>query len=226
MKEIKKCADCKNVGEDLCHYLRKHLDEKLELCETAFSSIEIQSLTKITALLAEGNWDKQAFWLQSGYGRYFGVRANEYGREIEVTVDFCKPRKIIFVREYFLTGMAIKCDLQLTAGSVIIPFHIADFDHLQLDGAEVAVFANKIMALEKSENLRRISMMKMKPRERYKEFLRIFGVEIERSFAVKDIADYLGMQPSYLSRLRAEYLKNKTGLIKYLQTVFFITQFI
>lgn len=221
MNETKKCANCKNAGKDLCNYLHRHLDEKLELCEMLLSTVEVQGLSDITTILEDEKLCKHVFWLQSGYGRYFGVRTNEYGRKIEITVDFCKPGKILFVRDYFLTGQDIKCDLELAAGTVIIPFKMSDIDHLHLDKAEVAV-----LGLEKSENLRRMCMMKMKPRERYQEFLSIFGVEIEQYFAVKDIANYLGMQPSYLSRIRAEYLKNKTGLIKYLQTVFFITAFI
>lgn len=211
-KENDKCTTCENAVKDFCCYMRANLDEKFAGCETVFPSFEVRTLSKVTAILKDPKAYNHVFWLQSGYGRYFALTTNEEGATIEVTADFCKAGELHIIKDCFLNGQTIKCKLQLAPGTVIIPFQKKYFDDLKLNGSEIAVIANKIIGLEKSQNLKRIWMIKMKPRDRYQEFLRLFGSQIEQCFAVKDIANYLGMQPSFLSRLRAECLKNKAHL--------------
>lgn len=217
--------NCKNAVKNLCNYLHESLDRS-EFCETVLPLLEVQRFEKMTAVLEESLAPNHAFWLQSGHARYFIVNTNSEGEKKEVTVEFCEPGKILFVRDCFLDGQMKKCTLQFAAGTVIIPLKKAHFVNLKWDVSEFASFAFKMMTSIESEKFKRTIMMKMKPRDKYKECLRIFGVDIELSFAAKHIASYLGMQPSYLSRLRAESLKNKIEVRKYLQIVFFIMGFI
>ncbi|WP_316818920.1 hypothetical protein [Pedobacter nyackensis] len=218
--------NCKRGGENLLTYLCRHLGEESKLCEMETPLLEAQTLKKKHTFVKEGELNKNVFWLQSGYGRYFKVKTNEDGVEVEDTIDFCKPGKILFVRECVFLDLPGVFDLQLAAGTVIVPFQKEYFDALELDEAKMIKLINKILARDRPEGMKRMCMLKLRPRERYREFLKFFGNEIEQYFAIKHIASFLGMQPSYLSRLRGEYAKKKSEAKKYLQTVFFIMEFI
>lgn len=226
MKEKKNCLNCKKNVCALLSYLSEDLDETYDLCKTICPLLEVQRLDKTTAFAGESVSSKQAFWLQSGYGRYFGIVTNDEGLKEEITIDFCLPGKIFFVKAFIFNEQLIKCNLQFVAGTVIIPIQKKHLVALKPNGLEVAAMAEKLIALERVDSWKRTTILKIKPRERYKAFLRFYSEDITQCFSVKDIANFLGMQPSYLSRLRAEYIRKKTEVINYLQTVFFIVEFV
>ncbi|MFA4869171.1 MAG: hypothetical protein WC623_13275 [Pedobacter sp.] len=60
----------------------------------------------------------------------------------------------------------------------------------------------------------------------YREPLTLFVEDDKQYFAAKHIANSLGLQPSYLSWLRGGFRMKKSGLTKYLQTVFITLHFI
>lgn len=220
MKQTKKCMNCKKNEEGLLTYMCRNLGHELKFCEMDVPLPEAQTLDKATTIVMEGDEiNKNIFWLQSGYARYLKVWINDEGIREEDTVDFCRPGKLLFIRECAF-------DLQLAAKTVIIPFPQNYQDALKLDESKVGKLTSKILAKDRPEGLMRMMILKMKPRERYMEFLKFFGVDIEQYFAIKHIASFLGMRPSYLSRLRGEFHKKKTGGKKYLQTVFFIMEFV
>ncbi|WEK20974.1 MAG: hypothetical protein P0Y49_07460 [Candidatus Pedobacter colombiensis] len=196
--------------DNLLTYLRGYLDYTSEFCTTLLPMLEIRILEKMTMFGVEGDGCTDVFWLQSGYGRYFINTTDEEGLPVEETIDFCKPGKILVISECLFNGEIRNFNLQLASGAVVIPLPKKCFESLKLNALEVEELANKIIALDKQDTFVEMKMRKMKPRERYQEFLRIFGVEIEQYFAVKHIASYLGMQPSYLSRLRGENFKKKS----------------
>lgn len=218
--------NCKKNEEGLLTYLCRHLDDKSKFCETGLPIPGMQTLDKTTTIVKEGEMNKNAFWLQSGYGRYFEVITNKEGIKEEITVDFCKPGKMLFVRECIFFDSPSIFYLQVAAKAVVIPFQQMYFDALKSEGSKVEKLTSRILAKDKPESLMRMIILKMKPRERYSEFLKFYGLDIEQYFAVKHIASFLGMRPSYLSRLRGDYIKKKTGGKKYLQIVFFILEFV
>lgn len=215
----------KKTERDFLAYLHSHLDDSAEFYSLISRTLNIRKLNKNEVIFKEGEVCKEAFWLQSGYGRYFQITVDEDGFTREETKEFCKPGKIVFGRGFF-DETPSPFNFELAAGAVIVPFTKACYEFLKMKEPEVATIATKILDLEATDGINNKNMMKMKPRERYREFLGVFGIDIQQHFAVKHIANNLGLQPSYLSRLRGEYHKKKTGLIKYLQTVFFILHFI
>lgn len=195
------------VINDFLNYLRSFLDYSDAFYTTILPRLEVHTLEKMTMLVAEGGIYTDGFWLQAGYGRYFTNKTDEEGLPYEITADFCKPGKIMVVPECLFNGSTSNFNLQLARGSIVIPLPNEHFESLKLNAPEVEELGNKILALDNQGCLEKMKMLKMKPREKYREFLRIFGVEIEQYFAVKHVANYLGMRPSFLSRLRGENFK-------------------
>jgi CRP-like cAMP-binding protein len=226
MKNNKKCLKSKNAVNDLLAYLSSHLGGTIEFDESIFSILEVQTLVKNKTIAREGEIYLHSFWLHEGYGRFFKLEKNREGITEEVTIDFCRPGEMIFVKEIFKNESCKEFHFQLASGTVIIPFEEDCANALNLTELEAARLIAKIMALDRPEFFRRLYLMQLNPRERYSKFLKYFGAGIEQYFLVKQVAGFLKMRPSYLSRLRGEALKKKADVIMYLQIVFFMVEFI
>ena len=204
MKETKICLNCKQAERDFLAYLRNHEDFKSGFFEVISAMFSVRTSRSAEVVVNEGEVCNEAFWLQLGYARCYTVITDHEGTRHEKTVDFCKAGEIQTIRKSFINGSPSEFGFQLAAGAVIIPFTRRCFTHLQEKWPEAAVLANKILA---PDGIEKANMMRLKPRDRYREFLKLFGADIEQYFAVKHIASYLGMQPAYLSRLRGENVK-------------------
>lgn len=225
MNSNENCMNCKNAKKDLFAYLHKYLKYNSGFYNLVFPMLEVRKLKKKEVILKEGEVCKQIFWLQSGSGRYFRRATDENGFEYEETIDFCKPGKIVFMGESFFSEEPSKISFELSAEAVIIPFSKECYEYMSLKRREVLKIINRILASKSEYEMTKNYYLKLKPRNRYQEFLAVFGVEIEQGFKIKQIAVHLALRPSFLSRLRGEYGRKKNGLTKYLQTVFLILQF-
>jgi hypothetical protein len=190
--------------KNLVTYLGQHLTLSNTFYDTIAPMLGGNAIESIFCVVKAGRICTVAYWIDQGYSRSFQLVKDEEDLWKDVTIDFCGPKKIMLVSDGFFNNQVSKYHVEIVKGSVIVPFSRECFDVLKLTAPEAEALANNILALEKSESLEKIEMMKMKPRDRYHEFLRIFGNEIVHFFAVKHVASYLGMQPSYLSRLRSE----------------------
>ncbi|TCC88452.1 cyclic nucleotide-binding domain-containing protein [Pedobacter hiemivivus] len=192
------------IINDFFNYLRSFLDLSDAFYSMVLPMLEVETLKKMTMVDAEGSICAEGFWLQSGYGRYYTNKVDKEGLPYEETADFCKPGKVEMI------PVNSDLNLQLARGAIIILLPKEYFECLKLNAPEVEELGKKIFDLEKQGFLEKMKIGKMKPRERYQEFLSFFGVEIEQYFAVKHIASFLAMQPSFLSRLRGENFKRQT----------------
>lgn len=226
MKKDKKCLNSENAVNDLLAYVNNHLGLGIEQEERLYSQLEVLVLKKKKMVAQKGEIYSDSFWLQCGYGRFFKLVTNCEGITEEVTIDFFRPGKIMFVKEVFSNESAKEFHFELASGAVIIPLSEGCSNALHLTELEAAKLSAKVMALDRSESLRRMNFLQLNPRERYTKFLKYFGVGIEQYFLVKQIACVLKMRPSYLSRLRGELLRKGTEALMYLQTVFFISEFV
>lgn len=226
MKNNKKCLKSKNAVKDLLAYLSSHLGGTIEFDVARISTLEVQTLVKNKIIAQEGKIYLNSFWLQKGYGRFFKLEKNSEGITEEVTIDFCRPGEMIFVNEIFKNESCKEFHFELASGAVIIPLEEDCSVALNLSELESAILIAKVMALDRPEFFRRMYLLQLDPRARYNKFLKYFGVGIEQYFLVKQIAGFLKMQPSYLSRLRGEVFKKKADIIMYLQIVFFMAEFI
>jgi hypothetical protein len=217
MSKEKFCLNCVSRHDDervhqlavanLLNYLSNHLDLSSQFYITISPMLEARTLNKTQTFVRKGEICTTAFWIESGYCRCFiNVKDNE-GLPKEETIDFCRFNKIMVIPECFFNNLPCNYAMEIAQGAVIVPFSRDCFNVLKMSAPEAEALANKILSLEKPESLEKSGMFKMKPRARYDEFLRIFGPEIEQYFPVKHNASYLGMQPSYLSRLRSEKTK-------------------
>lgn len=222
----KNCLESKNAVNGLFSYLSSHLEGRTEFDESLFSTLEVRTLAKKEIIATDGKVSLNSFWLQKGYGRFFKLRKNSEGITEEVTIDFCKPGKILFIKDIFSNEASKEFHFQLPEGAVIIPLEEGYPEAFNLTELEAVRLIVKIMASERPEYFRRMELMHLRPRERYINFLKYFGVGIELDVLVKQVACFLKMRPSYLSRIRGELSKNNPNAIRYLQTVFFMTAFI
>lgn len=207
MKYKKKCSNSKNAVKDFRAYLTTHLGLETEFNNTSFSKFEVQALTKKKIIAKDGNVYLNSFWLQKGYGRFFKLEINKEGVAEEVTIDFCVPGEMIFVKGIFENESFKDFHFELASGSVIILLEEDYPDTLNLSELEAAKLMVKVMALNLCEQLKRKSLLKRTPKERYKMFLNHFGPHAEHYLLIKQIACYLRLQPSHLSRIRRELLK-------------------
>lgn len=199
----------KAVKGNFLKYLQSYHNYSPEL-EAAILGLSVRTLEKVERIVNRGEICRAAIWLHAGYGRWFDECVDEDGIPQDVTIDFFRPGKILVTGEGFFNDFPSLFNVELAAGSVVVDFPKHLYDELKLTAPETETLAAKILATDRPEGLEKIIMVKRKTRDRYREFLRIFGPEIEQYFAVKHVASYLGMQPSYLSRIRAEYFKKKT----------------
>lgn len=195
--------NCKNAKKDLLAYLL-NLDHKAQFYDTILSKLQVVKLKKKKVILKEGEISKEAFWLQSGYGRYFRTVTDEDGVTYQETFSFCKPGKIVFIAGSFFNNNPSEFGFELAAESVIIPFSKESYESLKVRVPEIAFVANRISSLDNKELMKKNHLLNKKSRERYKEFLNFFGIGIQQYFTVKQIANHLGIQRTYLSRLRGE----------------------
>jgi hypothetical protein len=197
----------KIVKDNLLSYLQSHLNYSREFEIAILPMLKVRTLDKVERIVNQDEVCRTALWLHSGYGRWFEERKDKDGLPVDVTIDFFRHGKILVSGECFFNDFPSLFNVELAAGSVIIDFPRHFYDTLRLTTPEAETLTIKILATDRPEGLEKMNMVRKNTRARYKEFLRIFGPEIEQYFAVKHIASYLAMQPSYLSRIRAEYFK-------------------
>jgi hypothetical protein len=193
----------------LLAYLSKLVDLSQEFYDTIHSMLKPETLASKLQVADVGEICKTAYWIETGYARFFKEESDPDNGVYEDTIGFCRSQRILVIPECFFNGDPCGYGVELAEGSVVVPFSGTHFDLLKLSAPEAETLANKILSLHLLEGLEKARLMKMKPRRRYREFLNIFGKEIEQFYAVKQIASYLGMNPAFLSRLRSEIKKKK-----------------
>lgn len=199
-----------NAVKNLIVYLSSYLNLSDEFYSTIGPMLKPADLREVLCIAKSGEICTDAYWIEEGYSRSFMKKIDKNGKEQDVTIGFSKSKNIFTIPECFFNNDVCKYNVQIAKGSVIVPFSRAHFNTLKFYAPEAEELATKIISRDKAEGLENALMLKMPPRMRYQEFLRIYGIEIEQFFALKHIASYLNMQPSYLSRLRSELLKKRT----------------
>lgn len=197
----------KVVKDTLLNYLQSHFDYSPEFEVAILPMLRVRILEKVERIAKQDEVCRTALWLHSGYGRWFAEGKDKEGLPVDMTVDFFRHGKILVNGGCFLNESPSLFNVELAAGSVVVDFPRDFYDTFKLSAPEAEKLAIKILAMDKPEGLEKMNMVKRNTRDRYQEFLRMFGFEIEQYFAVKHIASYLAMQPSYLSRIRAERCK-------------------
>lgn len=197
----------KIADANLMEYLGKHMDLTKRRGTSMDPVVKARTLSKTERVVQKGTFCTTAFWMELGYGRCFTKRIDNKGLSDERTIDFFTFNKILLFDDCFFNGKPSDYDVEIAKNSVIVPFSKAFFELLNVNLKEIGMLVGDVLVHERARGLERVNIQRMKPRERYPEFLRVFGPEIEQFFAIKHIASFLGMQPSYLSRLRAENIR-------------------
>lgn len=190
------------VGNPVGNLLDK-LGALMDLTEEFYSGIlpmlKPQCLHKVFKVARQGDICKTAYWIDSGYGRFYSVVYKD-GLRDEITFRFFKAGSIMVIPECFFNGQPCDYYADITKNAVIIPFTADDFHTLKLTGAEAEGLANRVLALSGPENNKKNEILNLKPKARYEKFLEVY--KGSQCCKVKDIASFLLIKPQSLSRIR------------------------
>jgi CRP-like cAMP-binding protein len=192
------------VVDDFMSYFNESLVVNDNIRSGISPMLWVRKFGKKERIVMPGEICTTSFWLQSGYGRCFVITNDKEGLPFEKTIKFFGQGKIAAIHSSFFNEEPCDFYFELSAGAVVVPFSRSCFETLKLNVPEIGDLANNIMAREETEHLEKMELIGLKARERYQEFLKIFGVEIEQHFAIKHIASYLKIPPSFLSKIRSE----------------------
>ncbi|WP_316793540.1 hypothetical protein [Pedobacter frigoris] len=186
--------------------LLENLGGLMDLTDGFYSGIlpmlKHQSSCKVLKVANAGDICKTAYWIDSGYGRFYRVVYQD-GVRTEVTFKFFMPGSIMVIPECFFNGQPCDYYADFTKNAVVIPFTADNFSTLKLTASEAEELANKVLSLSNPGSNKKNEMLNLKPTPRYEKFLEVFGKESTRYCKVKDIASFLLIVPQTLSKIRA-----------------------
>jgi hypothetical protein len=90
----KNCMDCKNVMGDFLAYLNSYLDINPKIYDVISRMLQVRELGKNEVIVNKGETCREAFWLQSGYGRHFKIIRKKSG--------LTKYLQIVFITLHFV----------------------------------------------------------------------------------------------------------------------------
>lgn len=149
-----------------------------------------------------GECPQTAYWIDSGYARFYRLEKQKNGSTKDVTFRFFKPGEIMLVSECFFNGAVTDHYAEIYPGSVVVPFMSTSFYQLALVAPEAESLANKILAIDGRESKIRDELTVLKHKYRYEAFIKNFSEAIMLFCDAQDAATYLHMTPEYLSRSR------------------------
>lgn len=155
-------------------------------------------------IILAGEVCETAYWIDSGCAVFFKRELNDEGIMEEEVVDFCCAGEILVIGDCFFGGLPSMYFVKILKGSRIVPFTTINFITLLSHAPEAESLAKNIMALEKQKTQRKTEILRAKPAERHKAFLKVFGEEILQYVSAKDIASFLGLSESALSRFKSK----------------------
>ncbi|MDI6401765.1 Crp/Fnr family transcriptional regulator [Balneolaceae bacterium ANBcel3] len=173
--------------------------EDHELLETMFRPLKAK---KKEILVEMGKTNRQAFFVNSGYLRYFTVL--ESGEE--VIIHLYAPNTFAASLESFFSGMPAEgyietiteCDLWVISNS--------DLEKLYSTSQKWQYFGRKLMEsflIEKEQRI--IDQLSLSGREKYMKLLQSHP-EIIQHVQVQYLASFLGLKPESLSRIRKQII--------------------
>ncbi len=169
--------------------------QDMELIKTLF---KYESIEKGKSLIEQGKPVNSAFFILSGYLRYFKIM--DSGEEL--VIHLYAPGNFATSLNGFFLGKKADETLQTITGCEFLHISKPDLDKLYSTNDKWQSFGRKLMErflIEKEERI--IDQLSLSAHHRYLKLLEN-QPDIIQNVAVKYIASFIGVQPESLSRIR------------------------
>lgn len=157
-------------------------------------------LAKKQTIICEGTLCGRAFFIESGMTRSYWIVDGE-----DVTTSFSTEGTLVFSMDELYYSLPSEEVVETIERSLAFPIAIHDLKALIRSDIEIAnwwgvIHQNEYRRLHRSHK----EQLTLPAPERYEAFARQFP-EVCRRARLADIASYLGITPSTLSRIRAQW---------------------
>lgn len=169
--------------------------EDIELVNTFF---EYESVSKGTALIESGKHTDKAYFILSGYLKYFKII--DSGEEL--IVHLYAPDNFAIALKSFFLGTTAEESLEAITDCEYLWITKADLENLYSISYKWHSFGRKLLEsalIEKEERV--IDQLSLTAQEKYAKLLKNHP-DIIQNVPVKYIALFIGVQPESLSRIR------------------------
>lgn len=155
---------------------------------------------KGTVLINEGEISSSAFFINSGYLRYYKI--NSAGEEI--TIHLFSSGDFAASFNSFVCNTKSKEILHTLSDAELLIITKSDLDELYLSGTKWQIFGRKLMEkflLEKENRI--IDQISLTAKERYIKLLQTKPALIQ-NVPIQYLASFIGIKPESLSRIRKQ----------------------
>lgn len=184
--------------------LNKAISKYISLDESDFDLIrsffKYKVIEKGTSVIEIGKSVQEAFFINSGYLRYFNLTKS--GEEL--IIHLYTPDNFATSLNGFFLGLRSKEELQAITDCELLSISRSDLEELYLTDQKWQCFGRKLMEnflIEKEERI--IDQLSLTAQEKYLKLLDTHP-EIIQNIPVKYIASFIGIQPESLSRVKKQ----------------------
>lgn len=172
-------------------------NEDIELIQTSFHYKKVE---KNTSIIEPNKKTPYAFFINSGYSRYFKVL--DSGEEL--IIHLYTPGNFATSLNSFFLDMKAEEELQAITDCEILYISKTELEELYSHSPKWERFGRKLMEvflIEKEEKI--IELLSLTAQEKYSKLLKA-NPDIIQNVPVKYIASFIGIQPESLSRIKKQ----------------------
>ncbi|MDU1892173.1 MAG: Crp/Fnr family transcriptional regulator [Dysgonomonas sp.] len=182
----------------LYNIISSYIDLKQEDIDLIKSFFKYKTVTKGTTIIETGKSSDKAFFIISGYLKYFKIV--ESGEEL--IIHLYTPDNFAISLNSFFLGTIAEEALQAITDCELLYISRTDLEKLYSTGYKWHSFGRKLMEgalIEKEERI--IDQLTLTAQDKYAKLLKNHP-DIIQNVPVKYIASFIGIQPESLSRIR------------------------
>lgn len=174
--------------------------EQLEVIFAAHTKLELK---KNDYLLQQGQVAKSYYIIENGLVRFYVMDYNGH----EITTQFCSANEIVNEVSSLFQRIPSVQNIQAVTDAVIWQISLDDFQHLYHTMESVREWGREWMSAQLFQcQLRSMEMITTSATDRYQRLMEQKPQVIQQA-PLKQIASYLGIADSSLSRIRKEIFK-------------------
>ena len=178
--------------------IENYIDLNQQDSELIMSLFKYKHIAKNTTLIAQGAMADSAFFILSGYLKYF--KTVDSGEEL--ICHLFAPNSFATSLNGFLRGTKSEEELQTITDCELFSITKSDLEKLYATDCKWQVFGRKLMEgflIEKEQRI--IDLLSLTAHDKYSKLIK-YQPDIIQNVPVKYIASFIGVQPESLSRIR------------------------